>query len=314
MNLPSTGAAGDAVAPSDSTRQIVLVTGLAGAGRTAALRALEDLGYEAVDNLPLALFPHLMAGLQAAGPGMARSVALGLDSRSRGFDPKLLLERARAARALHGWALRILYLECADDVLVRRFKETRRRHPLAPDRPAGDGIEEERALMAPVRASADLVIDTSDSTPSDLKRRIAEVFAEAGLDTIVVTIMSFSYRHGLPREADLVIDARFLRNPHYDEALRPLDGRDKAVEEFVAADPSFSGFFASLTELVWPRLPDYRREGKSYLTIAIGCTGGRHRSVVVAARLGDWLRAKGLAVNLRHRDLEKFQGTNENNE
>ncbi len=297
------GAAGDGAAPLDSRRQIVLVTGLAGAGRSTALRALEDFGYEAVDNLPLDLVPHLLAGLQAAAPGNARPLALGLDSRSRGFDPKALLDRARAMRALADWRLRILYLDCGEEVLIRRFTETRRRHPLAPDRPVADGIEEERALMAPVRAIADLVIDTTEIAQAELKRRIAESFVPAGPGSIVVTVMSFSYRHGLPREADLVIDSRFLRNPHYVESLSPRDGEDPAVDAFVASDPAFAGFFATLTELVWPRLPDFRREGKSYLTIAIGCTGGRHRSVAVANRLCDWLRQKGIAASLRHRDL-----------
>jgi len=161
--------------------------------------------------------------------------------------------------------------------------------------------------MAPIRAVADLVIDTTESTLSDLKRRIGETFTSTGRQSIVVTVMSFSYRHGLPREADLVIDARFLRNPHYVDRLRAQDGEDREVDEFVTADSSFGEFFTSLTDLVWPRLPDFQREGKSYLTVAIGCTGGRHRSVVVAKRLHAWLRDKGVAAHLRHRDLNRIE-------
>jgi UPF0042 nucleotide-binding protein len=306
MNLPTTGAAGGGAMHTDSRRRIVLVTGLAGAGRATALRALEDHGYEAVDNLPLALVPHLLTALQSAGQESSRPLALGLDSRSRDFDPQRLLAHAEAVRAQQGWDLRILYLDCGDEVLIRRFAETRRRHPLAPDRPALDGIAEERALMAPVRAGADLVIDTTEANQAELKRRIGEALAPFGPAAIVVTVMSFSYRHGLPREADMVLDARFLKNPHYVLTLRPMTGEERAVDEFVVSDPAFAEFFTGLTNVLWPRLPDFRREGKSYLTIAIGCTGGRHRSVVVARRLHQWLRQKGLDAHLRHRDLPRL--------
>lgn len=301
------------VTTSGSTRQIrkrdrhiLLVTGLAGAGRSTALKCLEDIGYEAVDNLPLDLLPLLLAGLgQTTLPELAKPLAIGIDSRTSGFSSERFIDLVRQLRAESTLKVSLLFLDCEDDVLQRRYTETRRRHPLAQDRPVADGIQRERTLMARVRDEADLMLDTSDTAIGDLKVLLAGHFGTAARSDLAVTVLSFSYRQGLPREADLVFDVRFLDNPHYNQQLRPLTGEDSAVGKAIEGDPAFPGFFAALTSLLWPLLPGYEAEGKSYLTIAIGCTGGRHRSVFVANRLAAWLRDKGRSVTLRHRDLAR---------
>jgi len=279
--------------------RVLLVTGLSGAGHSTALNLLEDLGYEAVDNLPLALLGGLTAGESA---GLARPIAIGVDTRTRDFSPEGLIERLERLRAEPALDVRLIFLDCDDEVLRRRYTETRRRHPLALDRPVADGIAQERALLGPVRGQADLVIDTSELAIGDLKHLLQGHFAldRAGA---AIAVLSFSYRQGLPREADLVFDARFLRNPHYEKALRPLSGRDREVGAYLEDDPGFPGFIGALTGLLAPLLPRFEREGKSYLTLAIGCTGGRHRSVYVAEKLAAWLRQQGYRVGLRHRDL-----------
>jgi UPF0042 nucleotide-binding protein len=280
-------------------RQVLLVTGLSGAGHTTALKVLEDLGYEAVDNLPLFLLGGLAGDVAGAE---LRPMAIGVDSRTRDFTAAALAEHRDRLTADPGLEVRLLYLDCGDESLRRRFTETRRRHPLALDRPIDDGIRRERQLLAPLRESADLVIDTTDLAIGDLRRLLRGHFGLDHRPAAAIAIVSFSYRNGLPREADLVFDVRFLRNPHYDPALRPLTGRDAEVGQFVAADPAFAPFFASLTQLLLPLLPSFEREGKSYLTIAVGCTGGRHRSVYVAERLAAWLAAQERPAIVRHRD------------
>lgn len=285
------------LAAQPARRSLVLVTGLSGAGRSTALRALEDLGYEAVDNLPLALL--------SAPQGLDRPLAIGVDSRTRGFSVEAVMERAKRLAREPGLEVKLVFLTCADETLQRRFTETRRRHPLAQDRPVADGIRQEHLLLDPLRARADLVIDSTDLAIGDLKRLIGAHFALDRRPGLAVAVMSFSYRFGLPREADLVFDVRFLANPHYQEALRPLTGRDPAVAAYVEADPAYGRFFAGLTQLLMPLLPGFEREGKSYLTLAVGCTGGRHRSVFVAERLAAWLALQDRSVFLRHRDLER---------
>ena len=198
----------------------------------------------------------------------------------------------------------LVFLDCSDDVLIRRFTETRRRHPLAPDRNVADGIARERTLMAEVQGAADWVVDTSNRSMAELKRLMSERFAHARQPGLALTVISFSYRIGVPREADLVFDVRFLANPHYVDALEPLSGEDAAVAAFIERDDSLSVFMTSLDTLITPLLPRYEREGKSYLTIAVGCTGGKHRSVYIAKRLADLLGAGGRPVALIHRDLK----------
>jgi UPF0042 nucleotide-binding protein len=296
-------AASNAAAAMQDRRRVLLISGLAGAGRTTALRALEDLGYEAIDNLPLELLPHLVEGLAVESGD--RPIAIGIDCRSRGFSGRDFVERIQKLRAAPNLEVVLVYLDCADEVLIRRFTETRRRHPLAPDRSVDDGIARERSLMFPVRGLADLVVDTSGRSNADLKRLMGERFALARQPGLALTVMSFSYRIGVPREADLVFDVRFLSNPHYVDHLQPLDGENADVARFIEHDPALAPFMTSLSGLIDPLLPNYEREGKSYLTIAIGCTGGKHRSVYVARRLADVLRGGGRPVALIHRDLQR---------
>ncbi|HUN47388.1 MAG TPA: RNase adapter RapZ [Stellaceae bacterium] len=291
-----TPASGSAVTTSAS--RVLVVTGISGAGRATALKALEDLGYEAVDNLPLSLVPALMGHRPLKAP-----LALGADVRTRDFGASALADTLDRMAVEGGARALVVFLDCDDAHLVQRFTETRRRHPLAADRPVIDGIRLERQYVSPLRERADLVIDTSELSPADLKRVLTGHFALDRSPGIALSVLSFSYRHGLPRDADIVFDARFLRNPHYVATLKPLTGLDPAVGAYIAADEDLPDFFRHVTELVQPLLPRFEREGKSYLTIAIGCTGGRHRSVYLAERLAAWLGERGRGVSVRHRDI-----------
>jgi len=279
-------------------RRLVLVTGMSGAGRSLALKILEDLGYEAVDNLPLDLLDALVPEGEAPRP-----LAVGVDIRSRRFAVQPLIDRIERLGPRPDLAVTLLFLDCENQVLERRFTETRRRHPLAHERPVADGIVAERRLVAPLRARADLVVDTSQFNPAELRRVLGGHFGLERGPGMSILVTSFSYRYGLPRAADLVFDVRFLANPHYDPALRDLDGRDSRVAAYVEADGAFADFFARLTGMLVPLLPRYAQEGKSYLTIAVGCTGGRHRSVTVVEKLAAWLADQGLQVDRVHRDL-----------
>ena len=288
-------------APSEEPRRVVLVTGLSGAGRSFALSTLEDLGYEAIDNLPL----HLVRASLASED--RRPLAVGLDTRTRDFAAGRMLGLLEELGDDPALATRLVFVDCDDETLVRRFTETRRRHPLAQERPVLDGIQAERQLLAPLKARADLRFDTSLLAPAEFRRLLAghlSLAGESGLG-MMTFVTSFSFRQGLPREADLVLDVRFLRNPHYVPELKPLDGRDRAVRDYVEQDPDYAGFFERLAALLGPLLPRYEAEGKSYLTIAFGCTGGRHRSVALAERLAQWLMGQGRAVVVAHRDLER---------
>lgn len=291
-------------APDHAARpQLLIVSGMSGAGKSTALKALEDLDYEAVDNLPLGLVETLLASADG-NDAQRRPLAFGIDSRTRAFNAEALAERLRSLRR-EGVDVRLIYLDCADDELVRRFSETRRRHPLAIDRPAIDGVARERELTSALKRWADLVIDTTELTAADLRRRIADRLGRGGSHPLTVTIQSFGFAHGLPRSADLVFDMRFLANPHWDMALRPLTGEDPAVAAYVAADPAYSPAIDRIADLLLTLLPSYGREGKAYLTIAIGCTGGRHRSVAVARELAARLAAAGHPPSLDHRDVGK---------
>jgi RNase adaptor protein for sRNA GlmZ degradation len=292
----------ETTAVASEPRRVVLVTGLSGAGRSLALATLEDLGYEAIDNLPLDLVTASLSTLIQRRP-----LAIGIDTRTRDFAAGRLLRLYKELRALPDIAATLVFIDCDDEALVRRFTETRRRHPLAQDRPVQDGIQAERQLMAEVKLRADLRFDTSLLTPAEFRRLLAghlSLAGESGLG-MMTFVTSFSYKLGLPREADLVFDVRFLRNPHYVGELKPQTGRDAAVARYVEEDPDFRPFFGQMTELLRPLLPRYEGEGKSYLTIAIGCTGGRHRSVFVAERLAQWLMQEGRPVVVAHRDLER---------
>ena len=283
-------------------QRIVFVTGMSGAGKSTTLKSFEDLGYEAIDNLPVALLGGFTMPGDAGHPANA---AIGIDVRSRDFDANRLLAEIERFRRDPATVVTLLFLECGTDELGDRFKTTRRRHPLALDRPVSDGIKQERVLLAPLKAAADLVIDTTGKTLPDFHHEMDSHFAEATSPGLTVFVTSFSFARGVPRDADLMFDVRFLSNPHYEEALRDRTGRDDAVQTFIENDPDFDGFMANLTALLEPLLPRYASEGKSYLTIAVGCTGGRHRSVFVAERLAAWLSGNGHAPKLSHRDLEK---------
>ena len=278
--------------------RVLLVSGMSGAGRSTALKTLEDMGYEAFDNLPLSLVPALIESIAAD----ARAIVVGADLRTRGFAIESMLEPLDAVVGRTGRELKVLFIDCDDDPLQRRYTETRRPHPLAGDRPVTDGIRLERRVVSALRDRADLVIDTSNLSAADLKRLLNGQFALAA-SGLRLFVTSFAYRHGIPRDADLIFDVRFLDNPHYIPELRPLTGRDLAVAAHIERDPDLAPFLVGLWRLLEPLLPRYEQEGKTYLTIAIGCTGGRHRSVYVAERLAAQLAAAGLRVELAHRDL-----------
>lgn len=290
-----------AAEPAPRRLPLILVTGLSGAGHSTALKILEDMGYEAVDNLPLSLLGRMAGG----GGGIERPVAIGVDSRTRDFSAAALGEALDLLLQDPTVAVRLLFLTASDEAMRRRFTETRRRHPLADDRPVSDGIRLERERLAWARNRADLVVDTSGLALPDLRRLLAGHFAISSEGGLGVDVVSFGYRYGLPPESDLVFDVRFLSNPHYEPNLRSGTGLDEPVAAFIQRDSAYSPFFATLSAMLTSLLPAYEREGKSYLTIAIGCTGGRHRSVYVAARLAEALRGAGWQVGLRHRDLER---------
>jgi len=280
--------------------EIAVITGMSGAGRSTVINALEDLGWETVDNLPLALIPRL------AEPGATggRPLALGLDTRTRGFSAEAVIETVAQLRATPGVAPSLVFIDASDAALIARYAETRRRHPVAPDEDVSLGVARERDMLSALRARADVLIDTSDMSPHALKAAIRARLAHDRAPGLSVSVQSFSYKRGAPREADMVFDCRFLRNPHWDAALRALDGRDAAVAAYVAQDPLFTPFFEKLSELAVMLLPAYKAEGKAYFCIALGCTGGRHRSVALAERLARRLNGEGWRVNLRHRELE----------
>jgi UPF0042 nucleotide-binding protein len=289
-------------------RRVVVVSGLSGAGKASVLRALEDIGYNAVDNPPLTLLETLIS--RADQP-----IAIGLDTRSRGFDAELVRRAVARLKATPGIQAELVYAWAEEGVLLRRYTETRRRHPAAAQGRVIDGIRAELELTRPLREEADMVIDTSELPLAALRRRIEQRFrpglAEHGEVPLTLALVSFAFPAGLPREADMVFDARFLRNPHYDPILRPGTGLDADVGAYVEADPDFRRFFDSLLDLLTLVVPRFVQEGKKYATVAIGCTGGRHRSVHIAERLARELKASpslgadALLVTVSHRELER---------
>jgi len=288
---------------SAAPKRILLVTGLSGAGKSTALRTLEDLGWEVVDNLPLSLLDHLLSTpISKTGGRGRRPLAIGMDTRTRDFDAAKVVKQIKALASDHDFPIETLYFDCAGSELIRRYSETRRRHPLAPDRPATDGIAAERGLMEPLRRWADYVIDTTDTDSNALQRQIRERFG-GGSQAATLHIMSFGFARGLPRNADNVFDMRFLRNPHWVDELRPKTGLDADVGTYVAGDPAYSEALPQIETLLLTLLPRYSAEGKSYVTVAFGCTGGRHRSVHVAERVAARLREAGFSPTVEHRDL-----------
>lgn len=284
----------------NSRRPLVLVTGMSGAGLSTALKAFEDIGYEAVDNLRLGLIPALVAD-----SGGDKALAVAIDTRNANFAVDDLLRITEELAQRPGALVKLLFLESSDETLQQRFTETRRRHPLAVDRPVTDGIKREREMLWRLRDAADHVVDTSLLSIHDLRRIIVGHYRLDSAPGLTLFITSFSYRHGVPREADLVFDARFLRNPHWETKLRPLTGQTAEVADYIQQDADYAGFMEHVTQLIVPLLPRFQNEGKSYLTIAIGCTGGRHRSVLVAEELATIIAAHGYIVGIGHRDLDR---------
>ncbi len=285
-------------------KDILLVTGMSGAGKSTVLKTLEDLGWEVVDNLPLLLLDRLLdAPLPEGSPNDSQPLAIGIGARTRDFDPERIVSRIRDLRDRHGLEIGMLFLDCSGAELERRYSETRRRHPLALDRPANDGIGRERELLAPLRDWANRLIDTTDMAANELAQQIRMSFAGGDLGEPTLSIRSFGFARGLPRNADLVFDMRFLRNPHWDHDLRPGTGLDADVSAYIMDDPAYEAAVSRIEELLMLLLPRYRAEGKSYVTVAFGCTGGRHRSVHVADRVARRLRDAGFSPSIAHRDL-----------
>ncbi|MFC3580754.1 RNase adapter RapZ [Sphingomonas hylomeconis] len=285
-------------------KQILLVTGLSGAGKSTVLRTLEDLGWEVVDNLPLLLLDRLLgAPLPEGSEGNNQPLAIGIGARTRDFDPDRIVKRIKTLREDHGHDIGTLFLDCAGSELERRYSETRRRHPLALDRLASDGIARERELLAPLRRWANRLIDTTNLTANELAQQVRESFSGEGLGEPTLSILSFGFSRGVPRNADLVFDMRFLRNPHWVPTLRPGTGMDADVSAYIAADPAYEAAVSQIESLLLLLLPRYKAEGKSYVTVAFGCTGGRHRSVHVAERVAKRLRDAAFSPTVRHRDL-----------
>jgi len=281
--------------------EVLLVTGMAGAGVSTVLKTLEDLGWETIDNVPLSLLPRVVA--PPVDPDEApRPLAIGFGTRTRNFDADTALRRFEELRQ-RGDNVGLLFLDCSGEELTRRFAETRRRHPLADDRPAVEGIQRERRLLAPLRERANRLIDTTTFKANTLAQQVREAFArDTGVGT-TLTIESFGFARGIPAGIDMVFDMRFLRNPHWDPALRPHTGQEPAVAAYIAADPAYEEAVGKIEDLLLLLLPRYRAEGKPYVTVAIGCTGGKHRSVHVAERVAGRLRDAGLCPTIVHRDL-----------
>ena len=282
--------------------EFLIITGLSGAGRSQAADTFEDLGWFVIDNMPPALLPKVTELVQAPGSTTER-VALVVGTGAYFDELTAALEQLRRTAG----RVRVLFLEATTEVLVRRYENTRRRHPLAEADRVSEGIERERELLDAVKAQADVVVDTSNLNVHQLRDRLLELFArdvETGLQTSVV---SFGYKHGLPLDVDLVLDCRFLPNPHWVDELRPLTGLDPPVKEYVCGQPETGEFLTRLDDLLALLLPAYVKEGKSYLSIGVGCTGGTHRSVVIAEELARLLQARGFSPTVSHRDVEKHR-------
>jgi RNase adapter protein RapZ len=289
--------------PNKTLKRILLVTGLSGAGKTTALQTLEDLGWEAVDNFPIRLAGPLLAMPSPEGktePDIP--LALGFDTRTRGFEPNRLIEQVKTLQKRDDLEISMLFLDCAGTEIERRYSETRRRHPLAQDRPAIDGIAQERALMEPLRRWADSVIDTTRLSSSDLQAKIRDSF-RTDTGKMTVSIMSFGFSRGVPHNVDMIFDMRFLRNPHWDAELRPKTGLEQDVADYIEQDPTYQESVRKIADLLALLLPRYDAQGKAYVTIGFGCTGGRHRSVHVAEHISQLLRDIGYSPSIDHRNL-----------
>ena len=294
------GAHGEFLSPDGdgTTTKLILVTGVAGAGKTSALAALADQGFETIDNPPVSLLPDIVEDFSGEGARLA----IGIDQRSRGFTTERCANVISDLRMRGDTEVTLVFLECADEMLLRRFQETRRRHPMAEGAPVETALVLERAMLEPLRVQSDVSIDTSDLSLTDLRREIGERFGDdAG--SMTVSIISFGFKKGAPRGADLLFDMRFLANPYWMASLRAKTGLDPEVRAYIESDGNYADIYGKMEDLVLSLLPHYADEGKSYLNIAIGCTGGKHRSVMVSERLGESIERAGYAPVIRHRDL-----------
>ncbi|UVI40529.1 RNase adapter RapZ [Qipengyuania spongiae] len=285
---------------SSKQQRLLLVTGMSGAGKSTAIEVLEDLGWEAIDNFPMRLLPSLVR----RGDSGDVPLAIGVDSRTRGFMPAEIVREFAELSARDYLSVGTLFLDCASEEIQRRYNETRRRHPMARGRPVIEGIKAERELLEPLRKVAELVIDTTTFSAHELQQAVRERFAAETPMELTVTVTSFGFARGMPPLADLLFDMRFLDNPHWYPALRPQTGRDPAVADHIAADPAFAPAFAAIRDCVLELLPRYAAQDRAYLTIAFGCTGGRHRSVFTAEQMTQVLRAAGRSPTVIHRDLD----------
>lgn len=282
--------------------RVVLVTGPSGAGRATAINVLEDAGYEAIDNIPLHMIPHLFDG-----PLLDRPLVLGIDVRNRDFSVYGLLQLHNELSASDHGTISLLYLDCRPDVLLRRYSETRRRHPLTPEDTPEVGIEKEIALLKPIEERADVVIDTSTLSPHELKSELQQWFVDSAEQKLSVSLLSFSYKRGIPHGVDMVFDCRFLANPHWEPALRDKTGLDADVREFVARDARLLPFTGQVCDLMSFLLPEFDTEGKTHVSVGIGCTGGQHRSVVVTESIAATLAERGWRVSTAHKELARLK-------
>jgi UPF0042 nucleotide-binding protein len=270
----------------------LIVTGYSGAGISTTLKHLEDIGYEVFDNFPLSLASHLISDSRSN-----QSIAIGIDTRSRGFEGEALLNTAKSINA------QLVFITAEPFILQKRFTETRRRHPLAKDRPVSSGIETEQEILEPIKPKSDFVIDTSDLSVHSLRHLLKSQFSEEENKHLTLSLTSFGFKFGPPREADIIMDVRFLQNPYWEASLRPLSGLDSAVGEYVQSDPHFDPFIKNFLNLLEPLIPLYKQEGKSYLNIGLGCTGGKHRSVFCVETIKKRLDDLNLNLHILHRDI-----------
>lgn len=279
--------------------KILIVTGFSGAGKSTSMKALEDFGYETIDNLPLNYLNLIIEDREQN----AKPLAIHIDTRTRLFSPQKLVLAIEELREKFDDKIQCLFLRCNRDVIARRYTETRHTHPMALGRPIIDGIDEDLNKLKTLIDCADLVVDTTDMTVHDLKRTLKHYYLPPHDKGVFINIISFSYKKGIPRTADLVFDMRFLKNPHYDEELRPLTGKNAAIQDYIRSDEGFQEFEKSLKSLLAFLLPRYEQEGKSYLTIAIGCSGGKHRSVFLAELIYHWLKDQSFNSGIQHREI-----------
>lgn len=278
--------------------KVIFVTGFSGAGRSTALKILEDIGFEVFDNIPLNIVGSLIHA-----EGDARHVAIGIDTRTRYFTAEKLTEEIAALNEEGLYDARLVFISADETALQKRFSETRRRHPMASDRSVIDGIRLEAEILMPLLGEADYLVETTDYSVHDLRDDLQHKFAGSHINNMLVTIKSFGFKKGLPRDVDTVFDVRFLRNPHWDKALRPLTGQYDKVGAYILDDEDFEAFWQHTTNMIDLLLPRYKKEGKSYFTIGFGCMGGKHRSVFCAERLATYLQDKPYVINTQHRDM-----------